>query len=40
VQYHVIRKKGTEAPGTGEYNKGSFDGGHFECRACKAKLYE
>lgn len=40
VQYHVIRNKGTEPPGTGEYNKGDFAGGHFECRACGAKLYE
>jgi len=40
LQYHVIRNKGTEPPGTGEYNKGDFKGGHFECRACGTKLYE
>ena len=40
MQYHVLRNKGTERPGTGEYNKGSFAGGHFECRACGSKLYE
>lgn len=39
-EYNVLRNKGTEAPGTGEYNKGDFTGGHFECRACQAKLYD
>eukprot|EP00892_Ulva_mutabilis_P004348 jgi/Ulvmu1/2285/UM013_0132.1 len=39
-EYHVIRNKGTEPPGTGEYNKGDFKGGYFVCRACNAKLYD
>ena len=41
-EYHVIRQKGTEAPGTGEYNgfKAPPEGGVFVCRACNAPLYD
>lgn len=41
-EYHVIRQKGTEAPGTGEYNnfKAPPEGGTFVCRACNAPLYD
>ncbi|KNC76531.1 methionine-R-sulfoxide reductase [Sphaeroforma arctica JP610] len=40
-EYDVIRNKGTEAPGTGEYNKlyPKADEGHFACRACKNPIY-
>ena len=34
-EYYVIRQKGTERPGTGEYNKFYPKEGHFICRACK-----
>ena len=41
-EYHVLRQKGTERAGTGEYN--SFvappEGGVFVCRACNAPLYD
>jgi hypothetical protein len=40
VQYQVLRKKGTEPPGTGEYNKFKPASGYFACRGCGAKLYE
>ncbi|CAG8451197.1 3743_t:CDS:2 [Ambispora leptoticha] len=37
-QFRVLRQKGTEAPGTGEYNK--FKGkGVYNCAACNAPLY-
>ena len=41
-EYHVLRQKGTEAPGTGEYNnlKAPPEGGVFVCRACNAPLYD
>ena len=41
-EYHVIRQKGTERPGTGEYNSFSAppEGGTFVCRACNAPLYD
>lgn len=34
----VILNKGTEYPGTGEYN-GTTDAGIYVCRQCNAKLY-
>lgn len=41
-EYQVLRQKGTERAGTGEYN--SFvappEGGVFVCRACNAPLYD
>ena len=40
-EYHVLRQKGTEMAGTGEYNKfyPKPGEGYFECRACKNPLY-
>ncbi|ORX70103.1 peptide methionine sulfoxide reductase B2, chloroplastic [Linderina pennispora] len=38
-QFRVLRQKGTEAPGTGEYNK-KFDTGVYHCGACNAPLYK
>ncbi len=38
-EYDVIRKKGTEAAGTGEYDKFKPKEGHFVCRACGTPLY-
>eukprot|EP00943_MAST-04B_sp_MAST-4B-sp1_P007304 g7304.t1 len=40
-EYYVLRQKGTELAGTGEYDKfyPEKDEGYFECRACKHPLY-
>ncbi|KAJ3408173.1 Peptide methionine sulfoxide reductase B2, chloroplastic [Chytridiales sp. JEL 0842] len=38
-QFRVIREKGTEAPGTGEYNK-HFESGVYCCAGCQAPLYK
>ena len=35
----VIWNKGTERPGTGEYNKFKPKEGHFACNVCKTPLY-
>ncbi|KAH6568430.1 hypothetical protein BASA50_003896 [Batrachochytrium salamandrivorans] len=37
-QFRVIREKGTESPGTGEYNKHKADG-TYTCAACHTPLY-
>ncbi|KAK4491176.1 hypothetical protein RD792_001907 [Penstemon davidsonii] len=38
-QFHILRQKGTEYPGTGEYNK--FDKeGIYECAGCGTPLYK
>lgn len=37
-EYAILRKKDTEYPNTGEYNKTSVDG-LYKCRGCKAVLY-
>ena len=40
-EFYVLRQKGTERPGTGEYNKFYPKTGHFVCAAdsCKTPLY-
>jgi len=38
-EYRVLRKKGTERPGTGEYNRFYPREGYFACRACGNPLY-
>ena len=38
-QYEVLRKKGTEAPFTGEYES-VFDPGTYTCAACGTELFE
>lgn len=37
--YRILRLKGTERAGTGEYNKFYPKEGHFVCKACNAPLY-
>ena len=38
-EFNVLRNKGTERAGTGEYNKYYPKEGHFKCRACNNPLY-
>ncbi|KAI9351462.1 hypothetical protein BDR26DRAFT_929900 [Obelidium mucronatum] len=38
-QFRVLREKGTEAPGTGEFNK-HFQEGVYTCAGCDAPLYK
>jgi peptide-methionine (R)-S-oxide reductase len=38
-QYHVLREKGTEIPGTGEYVD-LYDDGSYHCAACHAVLFK
>lgn len=38
-EFRVIRQKGTEYPGTGEYDGFYPENGHFICRACGNPLY-
>ena len=38
-QFRVLREKGTEAPGTGKFNKFK-DEGVYTCGACDAPLYK
>ena len=38
-QYRVLRKKGTEAPFSGEYDS-MFDAGTYSCAACDNKLFD
>jgi peptide-methionine (R)-S-oxide reductase len=37
-QYAVLREKGTERPGTGEYEHPVFEG-HFRCAGCGQSLF-
>jgi hypothetical protein len=39
VQFRVLRQKGTEAAGTGEYEK-TKDAGVYACAACNTPLYK
>ena len=39
AEYYVLREKGTERPGTGEYNKFYPKDGHFACGGCGLPLY-
>ncbi len=37
-EYHVLRRAGTERPGSGEYNTTTTEG-VYSCRACDAELF-
>ncbi|KAE9965589.1 Peptide methionine sulfoxide reductase B3 [Venturia inaequalis] len=39
-QFRVVRKQGTEAPFTGEYDKHAPTSGTYNCVACNAPLYK
>ena len=39
AQFHVLREKGTEPPGSGEYNKFYPSSGTFACAGCNTPLY-
>jgi len=39
AEFYVLRQKGTERPGTGEYNKFYPKEGHFVCTGCAMPLY-
>jgi len=39
AQFHILRNKGTERPGTGEYNL-HFEKGNYACAGCGAVLFE
>ena len=38
-QFNILRQKGTERPGTGEYDKFYPQDGHFVCAGCDIPLY-
>jgi peptide-methionine (R)-S-oxide reductase len=38
-QYHIMREKGTERPGTGEYDKFN-EKGKYVCAACGLELFD
>ena len=38
-EFRMLRKRGTEAPGRGEYHAFFPKSGHFACRACSYPLY-
>lgn len=39
-QFRILRQKGTEAPGSGEYNKFYPEEGVFACAGCSTPLYK
>ena len=39
LQYRILRQKGTEPPGTGEYDKLNQDG-TYRCGGCGTPLYK
>ncbi len=39
MEYNVLRQKGTERAGTGEYDTFYPSEGHFVCKACDNPLY-
>ena len=38
-QFRILRQKGTEAPGTGQYDK-FYEDGLYRCAGCDAPLYK
>ncbi|PKS11509.1 hypothetical protein jhhlp_003274 [Lomentospora prolificans] len=38
-QFRILRQKGTEPPGSGEYDKHYPDQGTYSCAGCNAPLY-
>lgn len=39
-QFRILRQKGTEAPGTGEYDKHHPDQGVYNCAGCGTPIYK
>ncbi len=39
AQFHILREKGTEKPGTGEFNL-HFEKGSYICAGCETPLFE
>jgi peptide-methionine (R)-S-oxide reductase len=39
AQYHILREKGTEPPGSGKYNK-FYEEGIYKCAGCGQPLYK
>jgi len=38
-EYHILREKGTEPPGSGQYNK-HYEKGVYKCAGCGTPLYK
>jgi hypothetical protein len=39
LQFHILREKGTEPPGSGQYNK-FYEQGLYKCAGCGTPLYK
>jgi hypothetical protein len=39
LQFHILREKGTEPPGSGQYNK-HYEKGVYKCAGCGSPLYK